>query len=76
MPMSTDFENRLYPRLDAIAAHFGTPFHIYDEAGIRQTGQDTDGCFQQYFRFPRIFCCESIAQPENTADYAFDGIRL
>jgi diaminopimelate decarboxylase len=38
MPMSNAFENRLYPRLSEIAAHFGTPFHIYDEAGIRETG--------------------------------------
>ncbi len=36
MPMSTDFSRRLEPLLDDIAAHFGTPFHIYDEKGIRE----------------------------------------
>ena len=28
--------NRLSPVLGEIAAHYGTPFHIYDEAGIRE----------------------------------------
>ena len=39
MPMSAEFEQRLYPMLERIVAHYGTPFHIYDEAGIRQTGE-------------------------------------
>jgi diaminopimelate decarboxylase len=34
MPMSEDFSRRLEPQLEEIAEHFGTPFHIYDEAGI------------------------------------------
>ncbi len=34
MPMSKDFTRRLQPALEEIAEHFGTPFHIYDEAGI------------------------------------------
>jgi len=34
--MSEDFESRLFPRLPAIVEHFGTPFHIYDEVGIRE----------------------------------------
>jgi diaminopimelate decarboxylase len=34
MPMSQDFKRRLEPDLPAIAEHFGTPFHIYDERGI------------------------------------------
>ncbi len=33
--MSPQFEGRLLPRLQKIAAEFGTPFHIYDEEGIR-----------------------------------------
>ena len=39
MPMSSGFRQRLLPSLQDIAAHFGTPFHIYDEAGIRDTGR-------------------------------------
>ena len=38
MPMSPEFKQRLFPRVKKIAEHYGTPFHIYDEAGIRQTG--------------------------------------
>lgn len=38
MPIPRDFEDRLTPVLPAIVAHYGTPFHIYDEQGIRQTG--------------------------------------
>jgi diaminopimelate decarboxylase len=34
MPMSRSFEQRLQADLPAIAEHFGTPFHIYDERGI------------------------------------------
>jgi diaminopimelate decarboxylase len=34
MPMSEDFKHRLEPQLPAIAEHFGTPFHIYDELGM------------------------------------------
>lgn len=37
MPMSKGFKQRLYPLLPRIAEHFGTPFHIYDEAGIQET---------------------------------------
>ncbi|HAZ16488.1 MAG: hypothetical protein A3H59_01590 [Candidatus Jacksonbacteria bacterium RIFCSPLOWO2_02_FULL_43_9] len=34
MPMSQDFENRLFPVLPSVIQHFGTPFHILDELGI------------------------------------------
>ena len=39
MPMSADFQNRLNPLLEAVIDHFGTPFHVYDETGIRNTGE-------------------------------------
>jgi len=55
MPMSDNFKERLLPNLEQIAEHFGTPFHIYDEAGILETGRqlreafaDIDG-FQEYY---------------------------
>jgi diaminopimelate decarboxylase len=34
MPIAEQFEARLQADLPAIAEHFGTPFHIYDERGI------------------------------------------
>ena len=37
MPMSEAFTKRLFSILPGIAEHFGTPFHIYDETGIRET---------------------------------------
>jgi diaminopimelate decarboxylase len=54
MPISDDFKQRLYANLPSIAQHFGTPFHIYDEQGIRQTcrtlkQQFADLNFQEYF---------------------------
>ena len=40
MPMSDNFKKRLFPALADIVAHFGTPFHIYDEAGILASWQE------------------------------------
>lgn len=37
MPMSASLAARLERELPAIVEHFGTPFHLYDEAGIVQT---------------------------------------
>ncbi|PNU18777.1 diaminopimelate decarboxylase [Geothermobacter hydrogeniphilus] len=55
MPMSDAFKERLFPDLERIADHFGTPFHIYDETGILETGHrlkeafaGIDG-FQEYY---------------------------
>jgi diaminopimelate decarboxylase len=39
MPMSRGFAQRLESKLPAIAAHFGTPFHIYDEVGIQASAE-------------------------------------
>ena len=39
MPMTDQFKDRLFPILEAVSNHFGTPFHIYDEAGIRATAE-------------------------------------
>ena len=33
--MSASLENRLYPLLREIVGEFNTPFHLYDEDGIR-----------------------------------------
>ena len=45
MPMSESFASRLLPRLTEIAAHFGTPFHIYDERGIWEGGERLKSAF-------------------------------
>ena len=64
MPMSTDFENRLYPQLDAIAAHYGTPFHIYDEAGIRETGKNLNDGFAEIPGFKEFFAVKALPNPK------------
>ncbi|MET7728360.1 diaminopimelate decarboxylase [Streptomyces mirabilis] len=45
MPISSDFERRLHAVLPAAAAHFGTPFHIYDERGIHENCRRFDHAF-------------------------------
>jgi diaminopimelate decarboxylase len=54
VPVRPELEQRLMPELPAIAEHFGTPFHIYDEAGIVATTKRLlaafDGLpFREYF---------------------------
>ncbi|MBF0224095.1 MAG: diaminopimelate decarboxylase [Desulfobacterales bacterium] len=56
MPMFEDFKKDLFPIVKDIADHFGTPFHIYDEKGIYNTGEnlkkefsDIKGGFTEYF---------------------------
>ena len=51
MPMSDDFSRRLEPIIDAVAAHFKTPFHIYDEKGIRENAR----AFTHHFQIPEGF---------------------
>ena len=63
MPMSTGFENRLLPRLDDIAAHFGTPFHIYDEAGIKQTGNHLKQVFSGIDGFREYYAVKALPNP-------------
>ncbi len=60
MPMSVDFSRRLTPILDAVANHFGTPFHIYDEAGIRQTARTFNDNFQITEGFREYFAVKAL----------------
>ncbi len=63
MPMSTAFENRLSPRLKEIAAYFGTPFHIYDETGIRETGAQLKKAFDAIPGFREYFAVKALPNP-------------
>ena len=63
MPMSQAFENRLLPVLDEIIDHFGTPFHIYDEAGIRETGQRFKAAFSRLNGFREYFAVKALPNP-------------
>ncbi|PID40895.1 MAG: diaminopimelate decarboxylase [Proteobacteria bacterium] len=63
MPMSPAFEQRLYPRLDTIADHFKTPFHIYDETGIRETGIRLQKAFAGIDGFREYFAVKALPNP-------------
>ncbi|MBW6510966.1 MAG: diaminopimelate decarboxylase [Desulfuromonadaceae bacterium] len=60
MPMSPDFKHRLFPSLQAIAAHYGTPFHIYDEVGIRATGAQLKKAFSGIAGFQEFYAVKAL----------------
>ena len=63
MPMSQAFKDRLFPYLENIAAHYGTPFHIYDEAGIRATGQQVKDAFAGIPVFREYYAVKALPNP-------------
>ncbi len=64
MPMSQAFKNRLFPVLDKIASHYGTPFHIYDEAGIRETGENLKNAFAGIDCFREYYAVKALPNPK------------
>ena len=63
MPMSKTFENRLLPVLDEIIDYYGTPFHLYDETGIRETGQNFIAAFSGLNGFKEYFAVKALPNP-------------
>lgn len=63
MPISTDFEQRLTPLLNGIAEHFGTPFHLYDEQGIRDTGSHLNRVFSGIEGFREYYAVKALPNP-------------
>jgi diaminopimelate decarboxylase len=63
MPLHDSFKARLYPLLPALAEHFGTPFHIYDEAGIRATGDALTRAFAGAPGFREYFAVKALPNP-------------
>jgi len=63
MPMSDDFKKRLLPALADIVAHFGTPFHIYDEAGILDTGRNLKNAFSKIAGFMEYYAVKALPNP-------------
>ncbi len=64
MPMSNDFRKRLFPVLPEIADHFGTPFHLYDERGILQTGDALKTAFASMAGFKEYFAVKALPNPQ------------
>ena len=63
MPMSPSFKDRLFPVVQDIAEHYGTPFHIYDESGIRQTGDQLKQAFAGIAGFREYFAVKALPNP-------------
>lgn len=61
--MSASFESRLYPVIQDIVHHFGTPFHIYDEAGIRDTGRALKQAFSRLDGYREFFAVKALPNP-------------
>ena len=63
MPMSLAFKERLFPLLPKVIEHFGTPFHIFDEQGILDTGENLKANFQEIFGFKEFFAVKALPNP-------------
>ncbi len=64
MPMSQDFKDRLFPIVDKIAEHYGTPFHIYDEVGIKETGESLKEAFSGIEGFREYYAVKALPNPQ------------
>jgi diaminopimelate decarboxylase len=77
MPISSDFEQRLNPILKQIVEHYGTPFHIYDESGIRETGEALKQAFSGIAGFKEYYAVKALPNPKileimKSMDFGFD----
>lgn len=63
MPLSPSFTERLYPALPQICNHYGTPFHIYDEEGIRQTCRQLRNAFSGIENFREFYAVKALPNP-------------
>ncbi|MCP4289737.1 MAG: diaminopimelate decarboxylase [Gammaproteobacteria bacterium] len=63
MPASADFQQRLESRLETIVEHFGTPFHVYDEKGIKQTCASLSEAFEDIPGFQEYFAVKALPNP-------------
>jgi diaminopimelate decarboxylase len=61
--MPESFKTRLFPFLPRLASHYGTPFHIYDEAGIRATGERLRAAFSGVRRFREYYAVKALPNP-------------
>lgn len=62
--MSQAYKDRLFPVLDQIVSHYGTPFHIYDEAGIRETGTHLKQAFAGLDCFREYYAVKALPNPK------------
>ena len=77
MPISKDFAQRLSNSLESIANHYGTPFHLYDEKGIRETGNGLNRAFSGIDGFKEYFAVKALPNPRimqimQSMDFGYD----
>ncbi len=63
MPISPLFQERLYPVLPDVCEHYGTPFHIYDEQGIRDTCARLQRAFAAIEDFREYYAVKALPNP-------------
>ena len=63
MPMSQSFKDRLFPVAQQLVEHYGTPFHIYDEVGIRETGENLKKLFSGVEGFREYYAVKALPNP-------------
>jgi diaminopimelate decarboxylase len=63
MPMLLAFQERLFPRLPRIIEYFGTPFHIFDERGMVDTGEKLKADFRDISGFREYFAVKALPNP-------------
>jgi diaminopimelate decarboxylase len=64
VPVSNDYAQRLEQALPGIVEHFGTPFHLYDEKGIRETGNTLIEAFAGVESFREYFAVKALPNPD------------
>jgi diaminopimelate decarboxylase len=77
MPMPQSFQDRLFPIAEDIAKHYGTPYHIYDEAGILATGEKLKKAFAGVDGFREYYAVKALPNPHilklmKTLEFGFD----
>lgn len=63
MPISADFRQRIFPNIRKIAEHYGTPFHLYDETGILDTGKRLKEAFSGVEVFKEFYAVKALPNP-------------
>ena len=61
--MSDSFRERLFSSLPTITRHFPTPFHIYDEKGIKDTGEQLKKAFSNIDCFREYYAVKALPNP-------------
>jgi len=63
MPMSDSYKQRLERVLPQVVDTFGTPFHIYDEKGIKKTCRKLNATFENIDGFKEFFAVKALPNP-------------